>query len=299
MGFELVGGGGSGVAVQSGHSNVCVRNGTLRGWSGNGVSADQAFSSRFEALQLVGNRNLAGISVGRGCIVTHCIAINNDNYGIEARPGSLVSHCVAWQNLLGIYVGPGGRVTDCTSISNTLTGIWADSGSTVSDCTVSANMGDGILARNGCRVTASHSFGNGSAGIRVVGSGSTIADCTVSTNASDGISVTNGCRVAMNHCYDNGSAGIRVTGSESAIENNVLIANQRGIWIDRVDGRNLVVRNVARNNILGGVGNRNYDIATGNRVAQTVILPFNAAALTGETGGNASGTTDPWSNMSY
>ena len=299
MGFELVGGGGAGVAVQSGHSNVCVRNGTLRGWSGNGVSAADAFSSRFEALQLVGNRNLAGISVGRGCIVTHCIAINNDNYGIEARPGSLVSHCVAWGNFLGIYVGPGGRATDCTSVSNTLTGIWADSGSTVSDCTVTSNEGDGILARNGCRVTASQSVGNGSAGIRVVGSGSTITDCTVSTNAGDGIVVTNGCRLASNHCYDNGSAGIRASGFESAIENNVLIANQRGIWIDRVDGRNLVVRNMARNNFLSGVGNRNYDIATGNRVAQTVILPFNTAALAGETGGNASSTTDPWSNISY
>jgi dUTPase len=105
--------------------------------------------------------------------------------------------------------------------------------------------------------------------------------------------------VVANHCYDNGSAGIRATGFESAIENNVLIANQRGIWIDRVDGRNLVVRNMARNNLLSGVGNRNYDIAIGNRVAQIVIVPVNAVALAGETGGNASGTTDPWSNISY
>ena len=256
MGFELVGGGGSGVAIASGQTSVCVRNGTLRNWSGNGVSADSAVGCRFEGLRLVGNRNLAGISVGRGCLVLHCVALNNNDTGIEARAGSLISHCIAWQNRVGISVAQGSRVSDCTSVSNSFIGIFATLGSTVSDCTVSTNVGDGIY-------------------------------------------VVNGCRIAGNHCYANGSAGIRVTAIENSIEGNALIDNQRGIWIERVDGRKLVVRNVARNNFLSGVGNRNYEIATGNRVAQTVILPLNGVALAGETGGNASGTTDPWSNISY
>ena len=261
MGFELVGGGGSGVAIAPNQTNVCVRNGTLRNWSGNGVSADSAFGCRFEGLQLVGNRNLAGISVGRSCLVVNCVAINNNDTGIETRSGSLISHCVVWHNRVGISVALGGRVSDCTSVSNTIIGIFATSGSTVSDCTVNANVGDGIYVVNGCRIAGNHCYGNGTA--------------------------------------TNGSAGIRVTGPDNTIEGNTLIANQRGIWIETVNGRTLVVRNMARNNLLSGVGNRNYDIATGNRVAQTVILPVNAAALAGETGGSASGTTDPWSNISY
>ena len=261
MGFELVGGGGSGVGIAPNQTNVCVRNGTLRNWSGNGVSADSAFGCRFEGLQLVGNRNLAGISVGRSCLVVHCAAVNNNDTGIEARSGSLISHCVVWNNRVGISVALGGRVSDCTSVSNTFAGIFATLGSTVSDCTVSANVGDGIYVVNGCRIAGNHCYANGT--------------------------------------ITNGSAGIRVTGQENVIEDNALIVNQRGIWIEAVNGRNLVVRNVARNNLLSGVGNRNYDIATGNRVAQTVILPLNGVALAGETGGNASGTTDPWSNISY
>ena len=131
MGFELVGGGGSGVAIAPNQTNVCVRNGTLRNWSGNGVSADSAFGCRFEGLQLVGNRNLAGISVGRSCLVVHCAAINNNDTGIEARSGSLISHCVVWQNRVGISVGSGGRVSDCTSVSNRFAGIYANLGANV------------------------------------------------------------------------------------------------------------------------------------------------------------------------
>lgn len=261
MGFELVGGGGAGVGVSSGQSNVCVRNGTIRNWAGNGVSASGLFNGRFEGLRLIGNRNLAGIAVGRGCIVDRCIAVGNLDRGIEAEMDSLITHCVAAQNGVGIDVSRGSRVRDCTSVSNSFVGIAADFGSTIMDCTVRANVEDGLW-------------------------------------------VANNCRVVQNHCYTNGTAatggaGIRVTGFENVIEGNSVIDNRRGIYIERIDGRNLVIRNVARDNFLTGVGNRNYDIATGNRVAQTVIIPFNGVALAGETGGNASGTTDPWSNLSY
>ncbi len=83
-GFALVGVTGSldGVHVDGAHSNITVKNGTIRSWAARGISAALAVNGRFEGLS-IGNCSNDGISVGSNSIIRVLSVTDNGAAGIH------------------------------------------------------------------------------------------------------------------------------------------------------------------------------------------------------------------------
>ncbi|HYG21362.1 MAG TPA: right-handed parallel beta-helix repeat-containing protein [Verrucomicrobiae bacterium] len=268
MGFALVGGAGDGIVVRGTCTNVAVRNGTVRGWSGNGVDLFEGRAGQLERLRVSGNGG-RGIYAGLGSVVNHCTAYANNGNGISVTIGVTVNGCSAYSN--------GGD------------GIVTSSGCTVTDSTARLNGGHGISTSTACTISRCTAYNNSGTGI--FGTvGSTVIDCTVSFNGLAGIQVTNSCRIVQNNCYNNSGAGIHATGGDNRIEGNNITGNHLGIDADGIG--NLIIRNSASGNTT------NFVIVAGNKVGPIAAAP-DSAAISGDTGGSGVGSTNPWANVSY
>ena len=190
MGFELVGGLGDGISINGNQTNIAIRNGTLRNWTGNGVRAFLVWNTQFEALRASGNGG-AGIWTGEGSLVIGCTASGNAA-GIQAGQSSTVSGCAGNENsVLGIFVGAGSTMSGCTASRNGGVGIDALERSTVSGCVARVNAEDGIR----------------------VASYSSVRD---NVCAHNGTGISSG-------------AGIFANGTDIRMEGNLLIGNDFGI----------------------------------------------------------------------
>jgi hypothetical protein len=168
MGFELVGGTGVGVFVNtsgSARTNIAIRNGTIRQWSGNGIDATFAFGPQLENLRVSGNA--IGIRTGDGSMVGGCTAFGNSSNGIVASVGC--------------------TIRDSLARKNGADGIQAGDGSEVRACIVTDNTGDGIEVANNCHVRDNTCYGNGFAS----GSGAGV-HATGQNNRIDGNHVNSG-----------------------------------------------------------------------------------------------------------
>jgi hypothetical protein len=274
-GFALIGGGGgtvAGIYAPAFQKNLCVRNGTVRGWTKGGVRLINARNSRVEKLLVSNNTNDSGISIQQGSIVVDCAAYNNPNSGIYTSGGSnLVTHCVSSGNGVGFFASDNSIFSDCVSTYNQLTGIdvgtsvvvrcsvsynqgigiYASDSSTVKDCTVTDNKGVGIQAEAKCRIEGNNCVGNG-AGI-VAGEGSTVTNCMTQGNVADGIHAGPSCIIINCSSTKNGSgttgAGI-LTDIRASISGCTAIGNKGdGIVFS---GDSFVLNNHASTN--GGAG---------------------------------------------
>jgi hypothetical protein len=136
-------GGGTGVFVLSSAPGVVIRNGTVRGMGGSGVSIG-ANNAMVEGLQANSNGS-HGIDAGSFCLARGNIAYFNGKTGIRANLSCTVTESVARKNgLHGIEVGPGGLVTFSAVHDNDGDGIVADAGSGVTDNAVNDNEGFGL-----------------------------------------------------------------------------------------------------------------------------------------------------------
>lgn len=319
MGFELVGGPGTGTGITVlGYANIVIRNGTVRGWGDGGALGFYGEHVTLERLRAIQN---TGIGLGGAGSMTDCRAYSNTVHGLANLGAGVVRGCVAQNNggdgisstgpvreshavgnagrgilsassvldsvadnngLAGIAVEAGGLVRKCAARMNTTIGISGDLGSQIQDCTVSSSGTTGIVVTARGTVRDCTLFGNGGSGI-VAGIGSTVRGNTLRQNSGDGILVPNDCQVLENHCTQNGGAGIRVTIAGNRIEGNSLVINQQGIWLQ--GSANVVVRNTARwNPGSGSIGSSNYVGTAGNDVG-----PIGSAAT----------ATSPWANISY
>jgi hypothetical protein len=161
MGFELVGGTGSGIfvsgIVSGSRTNITVCNGTVRNWSSVGLDLVVASFSTVDRVRAVANQN-GGIYVGVATVVSQCIATGNgtgtSGHGISTTDRSVVRDCIA---------------TD--------------------------NRADGISVTAGCLVIGNVASGNGSAplignGIRANGGGNRIEANQCRNNFNCGIAVS-------------------------------------------------------------------------------------------------------------
>lgn len=315
-GFELIGSptslGGITLGINSG-GPIVVRNGVVRGFNGTGIFASTD-GSVVESVQVVGNAGV-GIHLGAGCIARDCVVSDNVSDGINASDTALITGCTVLRNMgsgitttqganvtrcnvrsnsgTGILTGVDSIVANCNSRYNTGSGIIADSNSTVVSCNASTNSLSGIEAGfdsliRDCVVDANHA-----SGIQVIAT-STIADCVATGNIGDGLRLGNGCFVRSNSCVNNGAgvgdgAGIHATGPSNRIEQNYCGGNDRGIDVDAVN--NFIFRNTCASNTT------NWTV-----VANNTCLVVNGAfsgAINGNTGGVASGSTDPNANFSH
>ncbi len=147
-GFAMIGAGGAGgagIALNAAHTNLAVRNGTIRGWGGDGIDATSASNSQFQSLRLYGNAG-GGLRSGAAAIVTGCNASQNGGDGFNIGNGCTVTGCLAEFNAgVGINItGNNSRIDENNAGSNG-TGI-ASSGA------------NNLIVRNAARLNTSADF---------------------------------------------------------------------------------------------------------------------------------------------
>lgn len=195
----------------------------------------------------------------------------NVSTGIHAGANAVVTRCVVYNNGFGILSNIGSTITDTLVLDNASDGINADAGTIITNCTAKGN-GRGIVANTG----------------------STITNCSATSNISDGIVVSSGCTVRGNTSDGNGAggdgAGIHAVLSDNHIEGNNCTNNDRGIDVDFAG--NFITRNTCSGNTIN-----NWDVVAGN--VCLVLSATTSAAILGNSGGVAPGSTDPNANFTY
>jgi parallel beta-helix repeat protein len=320
-GFSVIGtlsGTAAGISVPAVRKNLQVSNGTIRNWNGGGIGASNATNSIYRGLRLSDNFD-NGLFTGAGALIVECV-IDNNIVGLNVGAGSTVRSCTSSNNLSdGIATGAGCTVTGCTASANNGNGILTLTDSTVIGCTAKGNVADGIhvgthslvkdcagsenngagVVVGGDRSIVESCTADGNGGMGIVssgnGTGTVIRNCTASDNVGDGINVFRQCLIIDNMCSGNGNgapsaAGIHATSFSNRIEGNMVINNDRGIYLSGDASNCLVIRNTATGNTI------QFDILANNKVA-TIVTPANSAAISGSAGGNAFG--DAWSNISH
>lgn len=273
MGFKFQGGTGIGIGTDlitmplTKPKNITIKNGSITGWSEEGVHLGLATNVIVKNIRASGNTE-DGIRVGSGSLIKECVAEGNGRDGINALDSSSVLDSVARMNgIVGIRAHYRCTVSNCTASEN-ITGILVDEDTTVVESTASSNTLYGITTSLGGHVINCTASDNGEQGIRAVSGYARIEGCSVSRNGEYGISVTANCLIIGNNLYFNGrgvsgGAAIFAEFGDNRIDGNHMTRNDIGIDVDGLD--NLVVRNTAIYNT-----GLDYDIAAGNEVGTIV-----------------------------
>ena len=293
-GFSLVSGGGGnfrGIDVPAPQSGICVRNGTIRGWTDGGVRGEAA-TMLAERLRLADNTGARGLAVGNGSMILDCVASGNGT-GFYAPDRTEVFHCISTVNQVdGFTCTSFVTVSDCTSSRNGNNGITVGGSTSVLRCNISRNSTDGIFAGAGCSVIGCTVGANLAEGISV-GSGSSVQNCTVRANGAIGILAISSCQLSSNTC-DSNHIGIQVTGNDNHVDGNHCTVDPTQNGVDGTFGfyiqgtNNWVVRNTARGAFAGTLVDQGFvfDNSASNAVGPLVRT----------TGGSIS-STSPWANF--
>jgi hypothetical protein len=316
-GFAVIGsgdGGFRGIDVPAVQKNLCVRNGTVRGWTGGGVRTDLATSTFAEKLRLMDNTGATGLALGNGS-ARDCVATGNAT-GFVVGNGAEIKDSAATANGTGFVASDRSMISNCIATVNTGDGFSCTSYVTIIDCTSGRNFGNGIVvqglstsiircnasrnipsgtgikAGTGCTVTDCTAGSNGVNGISV-DFGSVVRNCTAQANHLNGILATASCQVIGNSC-DSNSTGILVTGNDNRVDgNHCTVKDSTADWkcFDIQGDQNVIVRNTARGPV--------------RRIAPTVFVVnayfFNHNSnaygpILGSTNGQIS-SSSPWANF--
>jgi parallel beta-helix repeat protein len=250
------------------------------GNGGNGLVTGT--DSLVKQSRAIGNQG-SGILTGASCRLEHLIVSGNQGHGLQAGNHNVILQATATKNRLsGIAAGAGAHLQSCHVSHNQQSGVTTGADAFFQNVLAAQNTAHGIFASSSSTVVDSKAVGNGGSGIEV-GNGSTVRDCAAHKNGADGIVAASQCLVLRNHCNNNFNArdasGIRVSGTDNTIQENILIANDRGLSLST--SGNLIIKNAASNNSL------NYFIS-----GQQHMLPVIS---------NLAGTDEPnpFSNLEY
>ncbi len=295
-GFTLQGvaGSGFGIYVTANCEGVELRNGTVRGFGSTGITFDLTGtrSALLENIRAIGNSG-GGMRVPDNSLARSCIASQNTGSGIQIGSNSSVFESFATANTTyGFFGAAGLNLVGCTASSNTLAGYSLSGNCVLRNCIAFSN-GDGIASGPDSRVENCVVYRNTLDGIRVNGS-SEIVGCSAYENTGDGIQTAGRCTLLENDCDANGylagdGAGIHCTGVDNRIEGNKCGGNDRGIDVD--SSGSFLTRNICTGNTT------NWDIAAGN--VGLIVNATISAAVVGNSGGTAPGSTDPNANFTY
>ncbi|MGZ5543121.1 MAG: right-handed parallel beta-helix repeat-containing protein, partial [Limisphaerales bacterium] len=314
-----------GVHMESGSSNLILRNGTITGWGGDGVDEvdNSATDGIYEHIHATGNSS-DGLRLNEKCVITACKLDHNTGNGVSTSGRATIKDCTASNNGLdGIHNGNGdpttGRATikDCTASDNGVDGIYFGSGSVI-DSVASSNGDSGIVAFDEpafFKNCVAFDHNGGGAGLRS-GAGGKFSDC-ISRYNSFGIDVgyfgnvtnctlkNNGNGIfggGSNHIVGNmlegNGDGISLYENRNVIDGNQVINGGTGIHIQTLFAgggiRNLIIRNTVGNNTT------NFDIVAGNRFGPIVDITTGATpAVSGNSAADTTTTTHPWANLTY
>ena len=285
MGFTLRGGTGDGIRALSGMRNITVANGTVSGWSGNGVNLQSASNIEVRGVKAEGNGSI-GILSGQGSTVSNCAAAFNASDGFSIGAGSVISNSTAsFNDSTGFVIsGDGCSVSNCSAHVNGGSGFtFNGAGITGTGLSAVDSGGDGFNLGSDNTLIGSVAVANGDQagedGIAALNR-CTIIDCRASFNAEDGIHVISGSYIARNACQANGQvdgAGIHATNADNRIEENHVLNNDRGLDVDLAG--NTIFKNTASGNT------DNY----GSIVGGNDVGPI----------GTAAAATSPWANIAF
>src|SRR5262245_36430547 len=180
-GFTLSGGLGKGIFISAivSAENVVIKNGTITGWSNDGIDIQLAPNSQIIAIRAEGNGH-DGIISGAGSLVSGCTTKDNTRNGITVvGDGTIIESSTAYRNLGDGIVLNNGIVSRCTAIQNGDAagedGIDGGGGSLIRDSLARANAEDGIQCSSGCSILHNESNNNG---VIVAGSGIRVTSTT-------------------------------------------------------------------------------------------------------------------------
>lgn len=230
MGYTMSGGTGNGISMD-GRSNVEISNGTVRGFTENGIYEGNAdgVGHRVIRVRAVANGSSGIYLRSRANLVQNCTATGNGGSGIHLSHVSEVSHNTVYDNdTYGIYTQAACSVSYNTVYDNQNTGIYVYVGSVVSYNSTTENGSYGIYAYSGSTVSHNTAYNNGSDGIYVYRS--VVTDNTADSNGGNGIFAHTG-SMAINNIADyNSGIGI-IVGSGTAKNNTARGNQQHGIQI--------------------------------------------------------------------
>lgn len=301
-GFSLTGTATSadGVSLSGTRTNVTIKNGTIRGWGGEGIDAADDTNVQVRDINLSGNAS-DGVVTGPNSIITSCAAASNLGDGFQVGEGSVVHACTATLNgVAGFNVpgsGSGGTpgmggasISHCSATRNVGNGIQGAHTAVIS-CTLSYNGLNGVQLNNSsvfdceARGNSVHGFSgggiifsrcktrsNGQDGFNV-GEGTIVDSCNSRGNNGDGIEcdkevTVHNCHVEDNNIDGTGAdVGIRIVQTDCRIEGNTVVSNLgAGILCAAGATGNVIVSNRASGN-----SGANFSIVAGNFLG-TVVL---------------------------
>jgi len=206
-GFVLTGvdSSGSGIVARSpvnlagGITNISVRNGAVRGWSGHGIFALGVRNGRLDHLDVSSNA-FSGITLDENSDISNCDARDNGSFGIVAGEKSTVRNCLARGNRDdGFQLGNGSHISSSVTVENHGSGMLLRANCGASDCAATLNTGTGILAAlAGCQIRDNTCISNNpnasasGAGIFVYGDNCRVEGNTLSGNGFAGITQFDG-----------------------------------------------------------------------------------------------------------
>ncbi|MFG0275689.1 MAG: right-handed parallel beta-helix repeat-containing protein [Phycisphaerales bacterium] len=284
-GFALIGGTGTAIQDSGVQTNISVRNGSVRGWSG-GIVLDSADGVLVESVRTSDN-SAQGIWIGsgviRGCVSTRDVAGgSSSSYALAVNEGVVESCAVIESAGNGIWLGAHGAARGCMVRSVAFNGFLLGVGSTLSDSTVRTAGGDGVLGSTGVTVTNVSVYDATGNGIQV-SVGSTVTNCTLRLCDENGVNALGSATITNNTasgCGDGiaAGAGFRTSGAGNRLDSNNATDCNRGFYITAQG--DFMIRNTARNCTVG------YQ-QTGTNVYGTIISN-NYSPIT---------TTNPWVNF--
>lgn len=242
-GFTIQGSGsvGRGVAAIASRKAIVIRNGSVSGFPGGGLSCQSAADSSFSDIRITDSTGnyASGLEIGSNCVVTG-VSVANAYYGITAGDNCRLFECSSMSNRLwgfslqgratvkdslasrngtyGIVAFQNVVLEGCTLTANDYSGVTATHGATISRCVAEANKEIGISVEGGGSIRDCRTVANGTTGLSGR-DGVLIADCTSVSNTTAGISLTRNCTVRNSIANDNGTHGINMTDSCVALEN--------------------------------------------------------------------------------
>lgn len=154
-GFAVQGPGLNGIVVTGTHSNIMVRNGTVSGWTADGINMagfGAATAVVVERIAASGNGD-DGINLGGRVVIRDCTADGNGQNGLNTLGESFITSCMVSSNGSdGIGCSGKALVTRCLVVNNAVDGIEVGTGSVVTENVCNAN-GAGLGAGGGVYVT--------------------------------------------------------------------------------------------------------------------------------------------------
>jgi hypothetical protein len=230
-GFSIIGQGTSGtpagIAVQGTRSNICVKNGTITGFHGRGISGDIS-NSRFEKLIINGNHGY-GLNLTDNNEVSDCVITNNSLVGINMGSGCRVVQSIVSANGGGIFGLDQTTVESCTFAANGGEGVFVNFGGVVRNCTVRGNGGVGIFFSGGSQIVGNTVDANGDVGLITSGDASRVEGNTATYNHGQGFSFNGSVNLVVRNSA-RGNASGSVDDNYNKLQNST--ANVFGHIID-------------------------------------------------------------------